>query len=294
MGEAVTSEDPTLSKILNENLGTEKRQALIQSIEEHLSSELGENTRVITYLSKDSMIADDVKAFEDMLQSVGTPKNLFLFINSPGGDPETAQRIIHMCRERSDYFRTIIPDMAKSAATQVCLGSEEIWMGYNSELGPIDPQIPFNGEYTAAFTITEGLEFIESRAAEKENVPTQIYSAIAQHYSPAKLREAFKAIEYVQESATEIAGNMFDSEEEAERCVKGLLSEQIHSKAINIADAQEKGLKTADMRTQEREELWEDVWELYIRSDVTMEQNDRSKLWETKDHTISIGTGDDT
>lgn len=287
----MTSEDPTLSKILDENLSTEKRQALIESIESRLSEELGEEARVITHLSQDSMIADDVKAFEDMLQSVDFPENLFLFINSPGGDPETALRIINMCRGRADHFRTIIPDMAKSAATQVCLGSEEIWMGYNSELGPIDPQIPFNGEYTAAYTIKEGLEFIEQRAANKGNVPTQIYSAIAQHYTPAKLREAHKSIEYVKESATEMAGDMFDTEEEARECVEELLSEQIHSKAIDISAAQSKGLKVQDMRSME--ELWDDIWELYIRSDVVMNENDRGKLWETKDHTITIGQGEE-
>lgn len=283
----MNADDPTLSKVLGENLGTEKRQSLIEQIENLLSEILGEECRVITHISNDSMVADDVKAYEDMLQAVDRPKNLFLLLNSPGGDPETALRIINMCRERSESYRTIIPDMAKSAATQVCLGSEEIWMGTNSELGPIDPQIPFRGEYTAAYTIIEGLEFIEGRAATREDVPTQLYSAIAQHYDPAKIREAHRAVEYIKESAQEIAGNMFDDEERAEECVEELLSEQVHSKAINIEDAVDKGLKIRDMR--EYPDLWAVLWELYIRSDVVMGENNRAKLWETKNHTISIG-----
>lgn len=283
----MTSDDPTLSRVLNEDLRTEKRQELIADLEESLEQIRDEECRVMSHIAKESMNAEDVKAFEDMLQSVDDPDVLYLFINSPGGDPETALRIINMCRGRSNHFRAIVPDMAKSAATQVCLGTEEIAMGYNSELGPIDPQIPFRGEWTAAYTIKDGLEFIEKRARDNPEVPTQIYQAIAQHYDPALLKDAEKAIEYIRDMATEIAGNMFDDDEEAEECVESLLELEPHAKSINPDEAEEMGLEIFDIR--QHEELWSKVWELYIRSDTIMSEHNRDKLWETKDHTISIG-----
>ncbi len=177
--------------------------------------------------------------------------------------------------------------MAKSAATQVCLGTEEIAMGYNSELGPIDPQIPFRGEWTAAYTIKEGLELIETRAKEKPEVPTQVYQAIAQHYDPALLRRAEKAINYIEDMATEIAGNMFNDDDEATDCVEELLELNPHGKSINIEQAENMGLNIFDLR--DHEDLWSKIWELYIRSDTIMDEHGREKLWETKDHTISTG-----
>ena len=287
----MASDDPTLSRVLNEDLRTSKRRSIIADIESALSELRDEeNCRVMTHIANQSMDADDVKAFEDMLQSVDDPNVLYLFINSPGGDPETALRIIQMCRERSDDFRAIVPDMAKSAATQVCLGTEEIAMGYNSELGPIDPQIPFRGEWTAAYTITEGLEFIESRAKNNPEVPTQIYQAIAQHYDPALLKDAEKAVEYIRDMATEIAGNMFEDDKTAEECVEKLLELEPHAKSINQDEAEDMGLNIFDLR--EHDDLWSDVWELYIRTDTIMQEHNRDKVWETRDHTIAIGGED--
>ena len=68
---------------------------------------------------------------------------LVLMINSPGGDPLAAERIVNICRKHSakDQYVAIVPKMAKSAATVICMGSREILMGETSELGPIDPQV---------------------------------------------------------------------------------------------------------------------------------------------------------
>jgi len=287
----LAQDDPTLSRVINENLQAQKRFDLIDEMEGRLSQiDSDDNVRVITHIADESMNYKDVKAVEDMLQAVDSPSVLYLLINSFGGDPETALRTIHMCRERSDSFKTIVPDMAKSAATQVCLGSEKIGMGYNSELGPIDPQIPFQNDWTAAYTIKEGMEYIEDRAKENPDVPTQIYSAIAQHYTPAKLKEAEKAIEYIEQSATDIAGNMFDNDQEARDCVEYLLELEPHGKSISLDEARNLGLEILDLRTHDR--LWNIIWEYYIRADRTLRGNPHNKIWETTEHNIAFQAGD--
>ncbi len=72
------------------------------------------------------------------------PKNkshkLLLIINSPGGRIEPAYLISKACKEFSKSFVVSIPRKAKSAATLISLGADEIHMGAMSELGPIDPQ----------------------------------------------------------------------------------------------------------------------------------------------------------
>jgi hypothetical protein len=68
-------------------------------------------------------------------------RDILLIVNSTGGQIEPAYLISKCCREYSKRFVVAIPRKAKSAATLLALGAEEIHMGTMSELGPIDPQI---------------------------------------------------------------------------------------------------------------------------------------------------------
>jgi hypothetical protein len=68
-------------------------------------------------------------------------KPIALIVNSAGGAIEAGYLISKLCREFSpDRFVAIVPRRAKSAATLICCGADEIHMGSMSELGPIDPQ----------------------------------------------------------------------------------------------------------------------------------------------------------
>jgi ClpP class serine protease len=69
-------------------------------------------------------------------------KNVLLVLKSPGGQVEPAYLISKLCRRKSkNKFLVCVPGEAKSAATLLSLGADEIHMGAMSELGPIDPQI---------------------------------------------------------------------------------------------------------------------------------------------------------
>ncbi len=104
-------------------------------------------TRIIAYIANPNVSPNfidhnDPVFFNDVLESIGQTDKLDLVIDSPGGDPNIAEKIAFMCRSYCKYqFRVIIPNAAKSAATMIALASDEIIMGYLSEIGPIDPQI---------------------------------------------------------------------------------------------------------------------------------------------------------
>ena len=69
-------------------------------------------------------------------------KNILLIINSSGGRIEPAYKISKTLKRVSkEKFAAVIPRRAKSAATLITLGADEVHMGMMSELGPIDPQI---------------------------------------------------------------------------------------------------------------------------------------------------------
>ncbi|MER8976651.1 ATP-dependent Clp protease proteolytic subunit [Mesorhizobium sp. M0800] len=72
----------------------------------------------------------------------GEQKDVLLLVNSSGGRIEPAYLISKaLKRLAKNKFVAVVPRRAKSAATLIALGADEIHMGMMSELGPIDPQI---------------------------------------------------------------------------------------------------------------------------------------------------------
>jgi hypothetical protein len=69
-------------------------------------------------------------------------KNVLLLLLSTGGRIEPAYQISKLCKSFSKTsFVVVVPRQAKSAATLICLGADEIHMGPLGHLGPIDPQL---------------------------------------------------------------------------------------------------------------------------------------------------------
>lgn len=133
--------DPVFRNIIGPNDYNISRQKLIKSIQKTLKAKL------ICYVANPghplgSIMSHDILLFEDLLRTTGNSEKVYLLINSPGGDPNTAEKMIVMCRERfPSEFNVIVPNFAKSAATMLALGADKICMGYLAELGPIDPQL---------------------------------------------------------------------------------------------------------------------------------------------------------
>jgi hypothetical protein len=69
-------------------------------------------------------------------------KDVVLFLLSSGGAGEPAYQISKVCKSFArSSFKVVVPRFAKSAATLIAIGADEIHMGLLGQLGPIDPQI---------------------------------------------------------------------------------------------------------------------------------------------------------
>lgn len=113
------------------------RRRLIKSLETA-------DTRVGMYYSRRdrSLTHDDTLPILNMLKSVGVVQNLDFIVASPGGDGTAAESILDILRQYcKGKLRIVVPQYAKSAATLIALGADEIVMGESSELGPIDAQV---------------------------------------------------------------------------------------------------------------------------------------------------------
>jgi len=93
--------------------------------------------------------SDNIDSFEaDRIYTAladGNPskeKDILLIILSPGGSIEPAYQVSTLCKSYAkSKFVTVVPRRAKSAATLIAIGADQIHMGPLSQLGPIDPQL---------------------------------------------------------------------------------------------------------------------------------------------------------
>ena len=114
----------------------------------------------------------NMTVLEDLLVDCAPAKDLHLLLASPGGDGETALRMVRSMQERCHELTVIVPDMAKSAATILCLGAHHILMGPGGDLGPIDPQMVTadeNGQpvqFSSAKEIVAAVQEAEKRITE--------------------------------------------------------------------------------------------------------------------------------
>jgi len=91
-----------------------------------------------------SILTEDIQGFMAALHGV-KGESLDLILHSPGGSLEAAEQIVNYLRAKFSRVRAFIPQSAMSAATMVACACDEIVMGKQSALGPIDPQITMIG-----------------------------------------------------------------------------------------------------------------------------------------------------
>ena len=273
------------------------RQPIIKRVQENL------NAKLIVYTSSPShpfpsIMIQDVPLFEDLLRSVSGVEEGYLMINCPGGDPNAAEKLLMMCRERfTKSFSVIVPDYAKSAATMIALGSDKILMGYLAELGPIDPQLrmappPLPGETIPARSFVDGLEIIRRRIKE-DGDPFQMYLPMIARIRPEVLAMCQRAIDDARATAEKWLKKYMLKHDpnQAEKVAEWLSAGEkykSHGKVINF-DEVKNVLKLNVEKIDKDSDLWKDVWELYCRSILFLQKRpNAAKLFESESASLTM------
>ena len=129
------------------------------------------------------------------------PADILLILGSRGGRIEPAYLISKNCKASAkNRFVAVVPRRAKSAATLITLGADEIHMGSMSELGPIDPQL--GG--IPALSLTNALDTI-AKLVSKHEGSSEMFS----QYLRAQLDLSILGyFERINESATQYASRL--------------------------------------------------------------------------------------
>ena len=252
----------------------------------------------------------DIPALGDTLMHLGHVDILRLIINSPGGDGITAEKLVDMCRSYCKKFEVIISNMAKSAATLIALGADSITMGYCSEIGPIDAQVPIVIDGIARYISAQSFinarnkllkEFDDAVAQNKDT--RAILQQIAGLNVPF-IDQCEKYMQFGRDMAgkclakymfKQYANNPINLKSKIDKVLSNLSSTEtfiVHGRMINSHVAKmDLGLNVVPLAKDNT--LWKTVWEYYVRADIGLGGRfgvkRASKMIETKHGLLLAG-----
>ncbi|MBN2020442.1 MAG: hypothetical protein JW749_09475 [Sedimentisphaerales bacterium] len=214
---------------------------------------------VISYMASEHALVgpEDAGLIVDTIEMIlpGTRKfdRLDLFLHSPGGFLDSAYKIIRICKEYSNEFNVIVPLAAKSAATLICLGANEIVMTVFAELGPIDPiiQHPYKPNVRVpARSIKDFFEFLNSTETAKISVDPQFKSQMSNLLDPyliGSYQTALNSSKQIAEKLLKENAFMGKSQPQVDTAVNKLTEYYYsHSHVIDRQEAREIGLNVTN------------------------------------------------
>ncbi|MFH0960549.1 MAG: ATP-dependent Clp protease proteolytic subunit [Pseudomonadota bacterium] len=230
----------------------------------------------------------DITGFSDLIENIDE-KHLDIFLHSPGGTAEAAERIVNLLRANFGHIRFLIPNAAHSAATMLALCGDEILMDERSTLGPIDPQIilmtPQGIMSVPVHDILEGFEKIR-KVLKDDPESLSVYLPMLNKYD----LHIFEICKNAQELAKELAKTWLteymikpseDRDEKVENIVIWLSDHSkhlSHGRMINIQKCIEYKLNVKNLR--DTPELREELWKLYCLIELLFDRSSTVKLFE--------------
>lgn len=213
---------------------------------------------------------DRVTPLEETLYDADPKEDLHLLLQTFGGDPETALRLIRQVQSRCKELTVLIPDQAKSAGTLFVLGADHICMGPTSDLGPIDPQLwfPAKNDFASAKSIIAAVEDAEKRV-QKNPQTYPIHVSLLADITALMVQQSRDAIDRTS-----------DQLKKALACVSQRTSKQVselaqklqapliddppsHRAVISASDAVDLGLPVREMSSTDPQ--WQAIWRLWAK-----------------------------
>lgn len=209
------------------------------------------------------VLVDDVY---DVLKSKYTDcKTLDVVVDSSGGDINAAYNLALLFRRYgTERLTFIVPRWAKSAATLLVCGGNEILMTPVAELGPLDPQITEKKfleqrlEHFSPLHIESTLQLIRE---EFENGSTKLADGLLQRLQfPLTLGRFKKSIDVGRDYVVKLLTTRMLDENQSEKAK--IIGEKLttgyadHGWCISVDEAQEIGLNANEIENESLDAVW--------------------------------------
>ena len=210
-------------------------------------------------------------------------KGLSLIIHTPGGEMASTETMIDYLRSKFNYIEAIVPVYAMSGGTMIALNSNKIVLGRQSQLGPIDAQLPVLGGFVSAASILDQFNTARDVISQDRDAAV-LWAPILQAMGPSLLSQAQKALELGQEIAESgLANHMFagrsDSSYQAEKIAAYFNSEDVHlnhGRRIGLKECVRVGLTVEPL--EENQNFQDEVLTAYHLLTIAFEQSTAVKI----------------
>lgn len=221
-------------------------------------------------------------------------KKLDLVLHTPGGDMTATESIVKYLHSIFDEITCFVPQMAMSAGTVLACACDEVYMGKQSSLGPIDPQLG----PTPVYGLIDEYEYIkrkvfgdEADGRAKDYGSVIFWREFIAKYSPALINECYQIVELAKSNLSDFLKlrMMKDCPGNVEETVNFLSSHKetkVHSRHINIEKAKDIGLKIRELEAdQTLQDLVLTVHHCYMHM---FENTDALKVVETPNTVVVV------
>ena len=210
------------------------------------------------WLSKGSVFLSDINdedknGFMTTIHKLDRKLGLDLILHTPGGGIAATQSIVaYLHKMFGNDIRAFVPQISMSAGTIIACCCKEIWMGKESNLGPIDPQlagIPAHG------VVQEFKRAV--REIKKDPTKIVLWQQIIGQYRPTFLGQCENAIRwssaFVEEQLkTGMFASRSDKQARAKKVTKALSNysaNKSHDRHFDIDACKKMGLAIMDLES---------------------------------------------
>lgn len=211
----------------------------------------------------------DHNGFMSVFHELDDPsgKGVDFILHTPGGEINATEAIVNYIRSKcSNNYRAIIPQLAMSAGTMIACSANEIIMGKQSSLGPIDPQI--NGLPAQALVDEFNQAVVEMKAKPEAQLAWQ---HVLSKYHPTLITSCNNAIDMSKDIVTSwLSTNMFAAQgqtaaeakaNDVVRYLSNHADRKSHGRHISIDECKSIGLNATAL--EENQELQDAVLTLH-------------------------------
>lgn len=258
------------------SLEAEERISFIERLEQLRDS------KVLVYFSYTPLDDTILVPLYNQLKEIGHTHRIDLVLHSYGGAVDTPYKVVMLIREFCDEFAVIVPFVAKSAASMVVLGADEVVMGPISELGPIDPLVKhpvYKDVLIPVQAVWHCLDYLQrsiSNCTDME-VAALMVTPLLNMLDPLLIGDYEKTIKASRQYAETLLSRYMlkDLPEQVANVTQALTEGYFsHGYPIGHREAKELGLKV----TEAQGELWDIIWQLYLGYDELFKEKENSLL----------------
>lgn len=213
------------------------RLSLYEEIEKKQESKL------LVYITGDrggleTQIGSDVLSrFLEHLDVIGDVPKISLYLYTRGGNTLSAWSIVNLIRQFCDDFEVLVPSIAHSAGTLICLGADDIIMTKQATLGPIDPSAntplnppipgaPITSRFPVSVEAINGyIELAKGMGVQSSSDLTTIMSILSSHVHPLVLGNVYRMRSQIRMLGEKLLSKHIDDKTKIDKILAFLCSE---------------------------------------------------------------------